>query len=323
MSLLTEKSIKRTVKLFKPRRKRKLSKLERKEELQGFIFIGPWIIGLLCFTLFPILFSLYASFTNYNVTSTMDFIGLQNYNTMFFHDPLFWISLKNTLYYVAFSVPTGTIGAVTLAVLLNQRIVGMRMFRTVFYLPSVISGVGVYYLWMQLLSPTSGLVNFVLSWFGIDGPAWLSDPAWTKPAIILMRLWGLGGGMLLYLASLQGVPASLYEAAEIDGASSIRRFWHVTLPMITPIIFFEIVTGLIGAFQIFQEGYVMSGNGNGGPADSLLFYNLHLWHEAFTSFHMGYASAMAWILFIIAIVITLINLVLSKYWVYYEGGDGR
>ncbi|MDQ0972546.1 multiple sugar transport system permease protein [Neobacillus niacini] len=303
-------------------KKRKMS-LEKKEGLQGYIFIAPWLIGFLVLTAGPMLFSLYASFTNYDITSRMDFIGLKNYIRMFTNDDLFWISLKNTLYYVAISVPITTAGAVLLAVLLNQGVRGMRIYRTIYYLPAVLSGVGVYLLWMQLLNPSSGLVNTVLAWIGITGPAWLFDPNWTKPALILMKLWSLGGGMLLYLASLQGVSNSLYEAAELDGANSFRKFVHITLPMITPVIFFDLVTSLIGGFQVFQEAYVMTTGGTGGPANSLVFFNLHMFNKAFKVFDMGYAMAMSWILFVVVLIITLINLKLAPRWVHYEGDDQK
>ncbi|MDO7905740.1 sugar ABC transporter permease [Paenibacillus sp. JX-17] len=299
----------------------KRGRLARRESWQGYLFISPWLIGLFGITLLPMLFSLYGSFTNYDITSRMDFIGASNYNRMFTQDPLFWKSLSNTLFYVLWMVPLTTIGSILLALLLNEKLAGMRFFRTVFYLPSVLSGVGVYFLWMQLLNPSSGLVNTMLQWVGISGPAWLTDPMWTKPAVILMKMWSVGGGMLLYLASLQSVPSQLYEAAKLDGASPLRRFWHFTLPMISPVIFFDVVTSLIGGFQVFQEGYVMTENGDGGPMSSLLFYNLHMWHKAFTVFDMGYAMAMAWVLFAIVLVLTILNMTLSKRWVHYEGGE--
>jgi multiple sugar transport system permease protein len=304
---------------LKVRKSSKRMTLEQKDGLNGYFFIAPWLIGFLILTAGPMLFSLYSSFTNYDVTSRMDFIGLKNYVRMFTQDDLFWVSLGNTLYYVAVSVPLTTIGAVLLAVLLNQGVPGMRLFRTIYYLPAVLSGVGVYLLWMQLLNPDSGLVNTVLSWFGITGPAWLFDPNWTKPALIFMKLWSVGGGMLLYLASLQGVSKSLYEAAEIDGANTFQRFRHITLPMITPVIFFDLVTSFIGGFQVFQEAYVMTQNGTGGPANSLVFFNLHMFNKAFKSFDMGYAMAMSWILFIIVLILTVINLKLAPRWVHYEG----
>lgn len=294
-----------------------------KDNLAGYLFISPWIIGFLGLTLGPLLFSLAASFTDYNITSKMNFIGLENYKRMFTMDDLFRTSLFNTLYYVIFSVPLTTAGAIILAVLLNQKIKGMKFFRTIYYLPAVLSGVAVYFLWMQLLSPSTGLVNTMLAWFGIDGPAWLFDPDWTKPALLLMKMWSVGGGMLLYLAIMQGVSPQMYEAADIEGASPWQKFYHITLPMISPIIFFDVITSTIGAFQIFQEAYVMTENGSGGPGNSLLFYNLHMWNNAFEVFNMGYASAMAWLLFIIVMILTAVNMKLGKRWVHYEGGDGK
>ena len=291
--------------------------------MYGYIFVMPWIIGFLAFTAGPLLFSLFASFTNYNITSQMDFVGTENYQGLFTEDGLFWTSLWNTLYYVLFSVPLTTIGAIFLSALLNQDVPGIRVFRTLYYLPAVLSGVGVYLLWMQLLDPGTGMVNLMLGWVGIDGPNWLFDPNWTKPSLIFMKLWSVGGAMLLYLASMQGVSKTLYEAAEIDGANTFRQFFHITLPMITPVIFFDVVTSLIGGFQIFQEAYVMSSNGEGGPANSLLFYNLYMWRQAFENFNMGYAMAMSWILFIIVFILTMINLKLAPRWVHYEGGDNR
>lgn len=253
----------------------------------------------------------------------MDLIGLQNYINLLTRDPLFWTSLYNTGFYVFLMVPLTTVGAIIISVLLNQRVYGSRVFRTVFYMPSVLSGVAMYVLWMRLLSPSTGLVNIALGMIGIDGPAWLFDPMWTKPAIIFMRLWSVGGNMLLYLGSLQSIPTQLYESADLDGANPWHKFLSITLPMITPVIFFDVVTSLIGGFQIFQEGYVMSEHGDGGPMNSLLFYNLRMWNVAFEVFNMGYAMSMAWILFVIVMIFTALNMAFSKYWVYYEGGDGK
>jgi multiple sugar transport system permease protein len=318
-----KKKVSKKSQKIKAENRHMIRSLRLREELSGYLFIAPWIIGFLFLMLGPLLFSLYTSFTNYNITSEMEFIGLENYKHMFTMDQLFWTSLWNTLYYVLFSVPVTTAGAILLAVLLNQRVPGMKWYRTLYYLPAVLSGVAVYLLWMQLLSPSTGLVNTALSWFGIKGPAWLFNPEWTKPALILMKLWSVGGGMLLYLASLQGVPKTMYEAAEIDGAGSLQKFFYITIPMITPVIFFDVVTSLIGGFQIFQEAYVMTENGDGGPVNSLLFYNLHMWNNAFEMFNMGYASSMAWVLFVIVMILTVLNLKLGKKWVYYDGGDEK
>lgn len=298
-----------------------MTKRESREARAGWLFISPWLIGFLCLTGGPLLFSLYASFTNYNMTSRMDFIGLSNYIRMFTKDPVFWKSLGNTLYYVALAVPGSCICAIFLATLLNQKVKGTPLFRMLFYLPTVLSGVAVYQLWMQLLAPQSGLINSVLRLVGIEGPSWLSDPAWTKPSLVMMRVWALGTSMLLYLSSMNSVSKDLYEAADIDGASFLQKFRKITLPQISPIIFFDIITNMTGAFQVFQEALVMSKNGKGDPAGSLLFYNLHIYQEAFTHYDMGYASAMAWFLLLIVMTITVINLVASKYWVHTEEGE--
>ncbi|EOI7831260.1 carbohydrate ABC transporter permease [Enterococcus hirae] len=285
--------------------------------------MSPFIIGFVVFMLGPMLFSVIGSFTDYNLTSKMNFIGLANFRRMFLHDDLFWKSLYNTVYFVLFNVPLTTIFSVFLATILNQKIRGISIFRTMFYLPAVLSGVAVYILWMQLFSPSAGLINTFLGWFNISGPAWLFDPNWTKPALILMKIWSSGGAMLLYLATLQNVPRSLYESAAIDGAGVWGKFKNITLPLITPIIFYDVITSTIGSFQIFQEAYVMTKNGTGGPANSLLFYNLHMWNKAFVAFDMGYAMAMSMILFLIVLVLTFINLKLAPRWVYYSGGDGK
>ena len=298
-----------------------MTKRESREARAGWLFISPWLIGFLCLTGGPLLFSLYASFTNYNMTSRMDFIGLSNYIRMFTKDPVFWKSLGNTLYYVALAVPSSCICAIFLATLLNQKVKGTPLFQMLFYLPTVLSGVAVYQLWMQLLAPQSGLINSVLRLVGIEGPSWLSDPAWTKPSLVMMRVWALGTSMLLYLSSMNSVSKDLYEAADIDGASFLQKFRKITLPQISPIIFFDIITNMTGAFQVFQEALVMSKNGKGDPAGSLLFYNLHIYQEAFTHYDMGYASAMAWFLLLIVMTITVINLVASKYWVHTEEGE--
>lgn len=299
----------------------KRSLRQKQEARWGFFFVAPFLIGFVLFMFGPMLFSLIGSFTDYNLTSKMNFIGLNNFKRMFLKDDLFWKSLYNTAYFTIFNVPLTTIFSIFLAVILNQKLVGIRFFRTIFYLPAVLSGVAVYILWMQLLSPSTGLINTILSWFHITGPSWLFDPNWTKPALIMMKLWSAGGAMLLYLATLQNVPTQLYESAEIDGAGIWQQFRHVTLPMITPIIFYDVITSTIGSLQIFQEAYVMTSNGQGGPANSLLFYNLHMWNKAFVGFDMGYAMAMSMVLFMIVSVLTLINLKLAPRWVHYAGGD--
>lgn len=291
-----------------------------RETAYGYIFILPWLIGLLCFTIGPMIFSFVTSFTDYNMIR-MKFVGLDNYIHMFTSDQLFWKSFKNTVIYALMNVPLVTIGGVIVAVILNKSIFGLRTFRTIYYLPSIMVGVGTYFLWMLLLDPANGLVNTLLGLIGIEGPSWLTDPNWTKPAIVLMHLWGLGGQMLLYLARLQSIPNDYYEAASLDGAGSFKKFTHITVPLISPIIFYNLVIGIIGAFQVFQEGYVFSGDGSGKPAGSLLFYNLRVWNCAFKNFDTGYANAMCWFLFAVVMILTVLVQKSQKKWVYYEEGD--
>jgi multiple sugar transport system permease protein len=274
----------------------------------------------MAFTLYPMVFSLYSGFTFYDITSIQKWIGLKNYINIFTRDEYFIIALKNTAYYVAFSVPLAIVFSLFLALLLNTKVWGVKFFRTVYYLPSVLSGVAVTLLWMWIFNPSNGLANSVLNLIGIDGPSWFQDPAWSKPALIIMRLWHVGGSMIIFLAALQDVPRTLYEAAEIDGATGFRRFWHITVPMISPTILFVMITGINGAFQIFDGPFIISG-GTGGPANSTLFYNLYLYNKAFLELQMGYASALAWVLFVIIMIFTGIQMYVSKKWVHYEGGE--
>lgn len=295
-------------------------KRKNKEILWGYLFISPFLIGFIIFLLGPMMFSFIGSFTDYNLTSKMSFIGLENFKKIAFKDDLFFLSLKNTIFYVVLGVPLTIAASLFFSILLNRQIKGISIYRTIFYLPAILSGVAVYVLWMQLLSPSSGLINTLLALVGIKGPAWLQDPNWTKPSLLIMKVWSSGGSMLLYLATLQNVPRTLYESAALDGAGALRRFQSITLPLITPIIFYDLVTSTIGSFQIFQEAYVMTDNGSGGPGNSLLFYNLHMWNKAFVEFDMGYAMAMSMLLFVLVILLTLVNLKLSKKWVFYTGG---
>ena len=299
-----------------------IKKHQSRENVYGYLFILPWIIGMLCFTLGPMVFSFITSFADYNMLK-IDFIGAGNYTFMLTKDPLFWKSFKNTLVYALMNIPLVTVGGVIVAVILNKSIFGLRTFRTIYYLPSIMVGVGTYFLWMLLLDPANGMVNTILGFIGIKGPAWLTDPNWTKPAIVLMHLWGLGGQMLLYLARLQSIPQDYYEAAALDGATGFKKFTKITVPLLSPIIFYNLTIGIIGAFQVFQEGYIFSGDGSGKPAGSLLFYNLHVWNQAFKNYDTGYANAMCWFLFVLIMILTLINQKVSKKWVYYEGGDNE
>lgn len=297
-----------------------LRKIQQQENFYGYIFILPWIIGMLAFTIGPLIFSFITSFSDYNMLK-FEWVGVKNYVHMFTRDPLFVKAFKNTLYYSLLNIPLITIGGVLVAILLHELTFGVRVLRTVYYLPSVMVGVGTYFLWMFMLNPSNGLVNTLLGFIGIEGPAWLTDPRWTKPAIIVMNVWGLGGQMLLYLSRLQSIPRDLYESAAIDGANKPTRLFKITLPMLTPIIFYNLIIGIIGSFQVFQQGYIFSGDGSGKPAGSLLFYNLYVWNHAFKNFNTGYANAMAWFLFAVVMVITLILQKTQNRWVFYEGGD--
>ncbi len=299
-------------------------RMSQREALVFYLLISPWIFGFAVFQLGPMIASLVFSFTDYDVVHSTAFVGLGNYIEMFAGDPLFWQALKVTLSYTVLAVPLGITFALSLAVLLNQRIPALALFRTVFYLPSVIAGVAVSLLWLWLFNPTLGLINFVLrSVAGIKGPMWLLAANWVIPAYVLMSLWGVGSSVIIYLAALQSVPTELYEAASLDGARAWGRFRHVALPMISPVILFTFITGIIGALQVFTQAYVMSDRGRGGPNYASLFYGLYLYQNAFRYFKMGYASALAWILFIIILGLTLLTFKASAERVYYQAGGGR
>jgi multiple sugar transport system permease protein len=296
-----------------------------REELMGWLFAMPWILGFLLFTVGPMLFSLYTSFTKYNIIADPRWIGLENYQDIFTNDPFFYKSLSNTFWMVIVKTPLVIMIAISLAMLLNTDIPGGKFFRTVIYLPNVLSGIAAIFLWQWILAP-NGLFNSALEPFGIRGPGWFVDPTWTKPGMVLMSLWWIGGNVLIFLAGLKGIPKELYEAAEIDGAGGWEKTRYITLPLLTPTIFFEIVTGIIGTFQIFATAFILIGSKNpavGELGQSMLFYVLYLYDRAFGKigqggFQMGYASALAWILFIIILVITAIQLGLAKRWVHYE-----
>ncbi len=293
--------------------KRQASGMARKEAVAGWLFISPWIAGFLIFAAGPIIASLALSFSYWDAITPPQFAGLANYRRLF-TDPLLRKSLFNTVYYAVFAVPLGMCTALGLALLLNQKLRGMGIFRTLFYLPAVTSGVATYLLWMWLFNPQLGLINRFLRHFTSNPPLWLSSPDWAMPALIIMSLWGAGGAMLIFLAGLQNIPEQLYEAATIDGASNWKQFVHVTLPMLSPTIFFNLVMAVIGSFQVFSAAFVMT---NGGPSNATLLYVLYLFQNAFMYFRLGYASAMAWLLLVIVLILTLIQFRTSKRWVHY------
>lgn len=284
----------------------------------GFLFICPWLAGFLFFSLGPMIVSLFLSLCKYDLYS-LQFVGVENYRRLFADDPLFWKSLQNTVLYALFAVPLGLVGSLMLALLLNQDVRGQRLFRTCFYLPSLVPSVASSLLWLWLLNTDNGIVNYVLRWLHIPAPAWFEDARFTLPAFVLMSLWGVGGGrMVIFLAGLQGISESYYESARIDGANAWQQFRNVTLPMLSPTIFFNLILGIIGSFQVFTTAYIMT---NGGPNNASLFYVLYLFRNAFEYFKMGKASAMAWVLFAILLVFTMIQFRSAKKWVYYEGGE--
>lgn len=293
----------------------------QREAITGYLFAMPWIFGFFALTLGPMLFSLYASFTRYSVTTPPRWIGLGNYSFIFLEDPRFRISLYNTVYYVIVKTPVVIAVSLFLAMLLNMKLPGQRIFRTIYYLPTVITGVAAIFLWVWVLNP-EGLLNRALGLIGIPGPNWFYDPAWAKGGLVVMGLWYIGSPILIFLAGLNGIPGHLYEAAEIDGAGTWSKFWNITIPLLSPTIFYLVVTNIIGAFQVFNSAYVVSttaGTNPGDPAQSLLFYEVYLFLRAFKGqMEMGFACALAWILFAIIMVVTGIQLWLSSRWVYYE-----
>jgi multiple sugar transport system permease protein len=290
--------------------------LARKEAAWGYLFISPWLVGFLFLMGGPIIISLVLSLFNWDLLSPARFVGLGNLRTLL-RDRLFWQSLKVTGIFTALSVPLSLVLGVSIAVLMNQKIPGVSLLRTLYYLPSVVSGVAVSLLWAWVLHPDFGLLNLFLKVFGIHGPAWLQSPVWALPSLVVMSLWQVGGTMIIYLAGLQGIPTQLYEAAWIDGANRVQTFLRITIPMITPVLLYNVIVGVINALQVFTQPYIMT---SGGPNNATLVYVMYLYQNGFQWFKMGYASALAWILFLILLVCTVLLLRSATTWVYYEGG---
>jgi multiple sugar transport system permease protein len=289
----------------------------RRNFLWGLFFTSPAIIGLLWFTAYPLLSSLYYSFTSYSIFGSYKWLGLTNYSQLL-SDPNWWTSLYNTFYILIFAVPLGIVFALLLALLLNLKARGISVYRTIFYLPSIMPIVAASVVWGYVFNPQYGILNSVLRTVGIEGPGWLSSPDWSKPALIVVSLWGVGNLMMILLAGLQDVPQDLHDAAQVDGASRLHRFRHVTLPFLSPHLFFALVTGLIAGFQYFAPAYVLT-SGNGTPANSTLISALYLYQNAFRFFKVGYASAMAWVLFLIVFVCTVLVFRVVARRVYYGG----
>jgi multiple sugar transport system permease protein len=316
------------------RRKRREYGWRGREVGAAMLFASPWIVGMITLVGGPIIFSVIFSFTRYDVLSPARYVGLENYAAVF-RDPVFYTSLWNTAYMIL-RIPLVMAVSLAIAMLLNRAIRGIGFYRTAFYMPAIMPLVASSLLWWWLFNPSYGAINQTLAWIFATAPAqwiesfigwitqsefrftlplWLNDRNWSKPSLILMNLWTAGGGMIIWLAGLQAIPQQLYEAASIDGANAWKRFRHVTIPMLSPYILFNLIIGLIGTMQIFAEAFIMTA---GGPADSTLFYAYYLFRQAFQYFRMGYASAMAWILFLIVLMLTLTQLWLSKKWVHYD-----
>lgn len=297
----------------------------RRHFLTGLAFISLWIVGFFAFTLYPMVASLYYSFTEYHIRQPSEWIGLLNY-TELFQDPLFWKSLYNTAYMVVFGVPLSLLISFICALLLNIKTPGQSIYRVIYFLPAIVPVVASTLLWLWILNPNSGLLNTLLAEVGIRGPNWTKDPFWSKPSLILLGLWGVGNTIIIYLAGLQDIPTTLIEAAQLDGANWWQRLWAVTIPLVSPITLFNLIIGVIATFQYFAQAYVLSagispvGSGLGAPLNSTLFYSVYLYQQGFVYLKMGYASAQAWILFLVIMVCTIFLLRSSEHWTYYEGG---
>lgn len=296
------------------------TKFQTRRALWGYVFALPWILGLIIFWGGPILVSFYYSFTSYEVIGTPNWIGLNNYIRAFTQDDLFWPSLQRTFEFTILYAPTAIIGALLLATMLNQHLLGTNIYRTIFFMPHLIPAVALAVVWIYLLQPRLGPVNMVLRNLGVENPpAWLASQDTALLSLTMISVWAAVGGntMLIFLAGLQGVPQELYEAADIDGASSLRKFWHVTLPLLTPTIFFNVVLIIIAALKVFNTAWVAT---KGGPSYATWFFALHIYQEAFQYFRLGYGSALAWVLAVILIFFTWLQVTFSRRWVHYEGG---
>jgi multiple sugar transport system permease protein len=289
---------------------------ERIDLLKGLTFVSPWLVGFLAFTLVPVVLSLYFSFCDYSLVQSPVFRGGENYRLLA-DDPLFWRSLRNTFYYALLSLPATLVLALAVAMLLNIRVRGQFIYRTLVFLPSLVPVVASAMIWLWLFSTRLGLINLVLLKLGVDNPpSWLSDPDWAMPSLAIMSLWGVGHTAVIYLAGLQDVPTELYEAAELDGAGALGKVLHVTLPAISPVIFFNLIMGIIASVQIFAQPYIIT---RGGPARATYFYTMYLFDNAFVYLRMGYASAMAWIQLLIILLLTALAFWSSRHWVHHHG----
>ncbi|RKN39646.1 carbohydrate ABC transporter permease [Micromonospora endolithica] len=309
----------------RPPAKRGAGRNRHGEGLAGYLFLSPWLLGLMAVTAIPMLLSLYLSFTNYDILtplSEVEWVGLANYERMFTSDPSYWHAVQVTLKFALIAVPLKLAAALGVALLLNRAWRGVGLFRSLFYLPSLLGGsVALAIVWVSMFN-RDGAFNSLLSLFGIEGKPWVNDPDWALQTLMVLAIWQFGAPMVIFLAGLKQVPTELYEAASVDGASKVSQFWNVTLPMLSPVIFFNLVLETINGFQGFTAAFVLS-NGTGGPVDSTLMYTLNLYISGFTNLEMGYASAMAWVFLLAIAVITAIFFSTGRFWVHYSDGEDR
>jgi len=294
----------------------RLAGVQTREALKGYAFISPWLIGFFAFTLLPVVLSFYYSLCSYSLLQPPVFRGLENYRALL-DDKIFWLSLRNTLYYAAMALPLGLICALSAALLLNARIRGQAIYRALVFLPSIVPASAAAMLWLWLLNPKLGLINLVLTHMGVENPpGWVNDKSWAMPALAFISIWGVGNTVVIYLAGLQDVPIELYEAAELDGAATLRKIWHVTLPTISPVIFFNLITAIIGTMNFFVLPFIMT---QGGPDRATYFYTYRLYDNGFIYLKMGYASAMAWVQLLIVLALTGLAFWTARRWVHYSG----
>ncbi len=325
MATVVERPVAAPDKARTAERRRRRRRSARRRQWVALAFMAPWIIGFCAFYLYPMASSLYFSFTRYSILEQPKWVGLNNYRFMFTSDPLFWVSVKNTLWLIAFLVPLEVIFAIAAATVLTRVKRGLPFYRTVFFLPTMVPLVAVALGFVYLLNP-AGPINRILGLLHLPQPLWFVDPRFTKPGLLILGMWIIGQTMIIFLAALLDVPQQLYEAAAIEGAGPWQRFRHVTLPMISPVIFFSVIIGMIQGFQYFTQAFVISKSGDqanhvvGYPQDSLLFYSSHLYQQGFESFHMGYAAALSWVMFIVIMACTIVLIRTSRRWVHYQGG---
>ncbi len=304
--------------MAQPMKRRRWSVMRRREAIAGYLFILPWLIGLIVFTAYPILATIYFSFTDYNIIQPPHWVGLSNYTTMFTADTDFWNGVGNSLYYALISVPLGLAFSLGLALVLNLRARGVGVYRALFYLPALAPSIVATVVFLMLLDPQNGLVNVLLRAVGLPAPGWFEDPSWSKPALIILSLWGAGTAALIFLAGLQEIPQALIEAATIDGAGAWSRFWNVTLPLLSPVVLFNLVMGVIWSFQVFDQAITVGGT-TGDPLGSTLMFMVMIYNNAFRYFSMGYASALSVVLVLAILVVTAVIFRTSRLWVFYEG----